>query len=365
MGKLCTMFRIEAKADHTEIDIFGDIGESWFSEGHTIQSVKNQIKGIKGNIVVNLSSLGGSVNHGLGIHDILSAHKGHVTVKIIGATASSGTIVAMAGSKIEMSENALFLVHNAWTYTLGNADELRKQAEDLDKFDDRLVHIYTSKTGKSEEEIRSLMKEDRWIDANEALEYGFVDEVYQSLQAAASVDRTRLVKAGLPDLPQNYGKSIPTHMENNEKTIQEKVLGALGFKSNDALKAENESLKEKINGYADYDSLKAKAESAEASISGLNEAIAAKDTEISGLNTKINDLNASVEAKDNEIAALQDEVARLKTGEGSGAKGGNADPSGKQTTPAKENRFQPKSIAARVAMLVTGSEIEINPEITE
>lgn len=312
------MFHINAKANVTEIDIFGDIGENWFGDGHTMQSVKDQIRDIKGNIVVNLSSLGGSVNDGLAIHDILKSHNGDVKVKIIGATASSGTVVAMSGSSVEMSENALFLVHNAWTYTVGNADELRKQAENLDQFDNRLIAIYVAKTGKTEDEVRALMADEKWIDASEAKDWGFVDSVFEPMKAAAHIDKKKLANAGLPELPKNYYQ-----MENTDKTLTEKILAAVGIKTDEALKAENAELKTQIEALKPLEGISAKFDS----VSGELDAAKAKVTEaeqrVSEIEGKLNTANTEIQAKATEITALTEEVERLKAGQGSGGNGGS------------------------------------------
>lgn len=182
------MIKIQAKKDVTTIEILGEIGESWFDEGITLKSVKKEIDDITTpKIEVTLGSLGGNLFDGLAIHDYLKASKKHVTVNIISATASSGTIVALGADTVNISENALFLVHNSMTGQYGNAEELRKAADNLDTADNRIVSIYKAKTNQSEEDIRSLMAEDKWIDAETAKEFGFVDNITQGAKIAASV----------------------------------------------------------------------------------------------------------------------------------------------------------------------------------
>jgi len=171
---------IRNETEKVTIELFGDIGESWFEEGNTMESLNADIKAAIGKpIDLIVSSLGGSVDHALAMHDLLKMHNAPVTAKIIGATASSGTIVAMGASKVEMSENALFLVHNAWTMTMGNANELREAADELDVWDSRIVNIYKNKTGKRKSQIHSLMEEEKWIDADEAKSFGFIDNTFK------------------------------------------------------------------------------------------------------------------------------------------------------------------------------------------
>ena len=179
---------IRNESELITIEIFGTIGESWFEEGITMQLINDQLKEAKNKpIKLVVSSLGGDVTHALAIHDLLKMHNAPVTAEIIGATASSGTIVAMGANEVNMSENALFLVHNAWTVAMGNANDFREAAEDLDRWDARIVDIYRNKTGKRKSQVYSLMEEEKWIDSKEAKEFGFIDNSFKPKSAAASI----------------------------------------------------------------------------------------------------------------------------------------------------------------------------------
>ena len=76
-----------------------------------------------------------------------------------------------------MPNSSLLLIHNAWTWTAGDSNELRKQADDLEKITQPSVEIYKSVATISEEEIKSMMDEETWITAEEALSYGFATEI--------------------------------------------------------------------------------------------------------------------------------------------------------------------------------------------
>ena len=76
---------------------------------------------------------GGSTFQGLAIYNLLKQHKAKINTYIDGIAASSASIIAMAGDKIYMPKTSLIMIHNCWTYTIGNAKELRKTAEDMDK----------------------------------------------------------------------------------------------------------------------------------------------------------------------------------------------------------------------------------------
>jgi len=175
----------------------------------------------------------------LAIYDMFKAANNRVTTNIIGATASAGTVIAMGGDTIKISENSLFLGHKASLFAGGNADDLRAAANDLDKFDSRLIAIYKKKTGKTKAEIENWLKEDKWISAIEAKEFGLVDEIYKSKKVLNSKEIAELLK--IKELPQNF-----IQMENNESSLKSSILALVGFKNDEVLKAENIALKEEI-----------------------------------------------------------------------------------------------------------------------
>jgi ATP-dependent Clp protease, protease subunit len=173
------IIRNESTAPAAEINIIGEIGESWWSEeSNTFDRVYKEIKSI-GNkpININIMSMGGDLFEALAIHDVLMQHPASVTTNILGATASAGTVIGMAGEKRMISENSLFLAHESSIGTYGKIEDHEKAIELLRVANDRLVSLYKSKVSMTEDEIRNLMAEDRFISAQEALSYGFVTEI--------------------------------------------------------------------------------------------------------------------------------------------------------------------------------------------
>ena len=103
------------------------------------------------NINICINSGGGSVFAGIAIYNILMRHKANKTVYIDGLAASAASVIAMAGNKIIMPENAMMMIHRTWTIAAGNSEELLKMCEILDRSDANLVEIYTKKTGQTAE----------------------------------------------------------------------------------------------------------------------------------------------------------------------------------------------------------------------
>jgi len=190
---------IKSSAELTEIDIFGQIGDSFFEDGNTLDTVKAELKNVKTELIINIASLGGIAFEGLAIHDLIASHPFNTTVNIIGATASAGAIISVAGDTVNISENSLFLVHNSHGMAMGNADDLENSARDMRKIDDRMVSIFTKRTGKSEETIRDLMAEDKFLDSDESKELGFVDNITKSVKAAANLNREKILNSKLTE----------------------------------------------------------------------------------------------------------------------------------------------------------------------
>ena len=301
--------------DAAEIKIFGEIGEGWFGDGVTLDSVKTQLEGIKAKkINVLISSLGGDVNHALAIHDILKMSNAEITTEIVGATASSGTIIAMAGKERKMSNNALFLSHNAWMLAVGNADQLRKQADDLDAFNDRIINIYQKVTGKSREQVKALMDEEKWIDAENAKDFGFVTETFEPVKAAACIDFNAINASKLPKVPENIIQKINAMKESkDEQSLVEKIVNAV--KNVLPKKEEGKEIKE-VSDEQIQNLVKAEIEKLKNDEYKSNQkTIEDKDKEIKNLSDKIKDLNTKnqeLEVKINASAAGETMVSSGK-----------------------------------------------------
>lgn len=172
-----------------EISIYDEIGFL----GVTAKDFITDLKAISAkDITLFINSPGGSVFDGLAIYNAIRQHPANVTVKVMGVAASAASFIAMAGDKIVMPENAFLMVHNPMGGVFGNAQEMRDWADTLDKIAASLIGIYVSRTGKSEDEIKSLLDAETWLTASEAVEMGFADEVLAEMKIAASFDVEQL-----------------------------------------------------------------------------------------------------------------------------------------------------------------------------
>lgn len=126
---------------------------------------------------VHIKSGGGSIFEGNEIANIIGEHAGEVNVTLGSICASIATVVMCAGAKVTAAKNSLIMIHNPEVYAGGDSEELRKMADIMDKMKGVIVDAYISKTGKSAEELSAAMDEETWMTAEEAKDFGFVDEI--------------------------------------------------------------------------------------------------------------------------------------------------------------------------------------------
>ena len=143
-------------------------------------------------IHLRINSPGGSVIEGTAIYNALRRHEGGLTVHIDAMAASMASVIAMAGAPVYMADNALLMIHNPWTVSMGESKDLRKEADLLDKLKVNLRNAYVRKTGINAEEIGAMMDAETWLDAVEAVALGFADAIEEGVAAAATATPAQL-----------------------------------------------------------------------------------------------------------------------------------------------------------------------------
>ena len=158
------------------IRIYGTIGDF---EGPSAQLVADAIEGggADDDLEVRINSAGGLVSEGMAIYSRLIQHKGKKTVIIDGMAASMASLIAMAGDEILISEAGLIMIHHPMNIMMGNAEELRKGASDLDVMAEAVANIYAKRTGKPYDEIWQMMSDETYMNAEDAIEMGFATSV--------------------------------------------------------------------------------------------------------------------------------------------------------------------------------------------
>lgn len=167
-------------AQSTEVDDFGCV---------SLTSVMNQFNKNPNcdEVIVHIHSCGGDVYEGFAIHDFLVNTGKKVTTIVEGLCASIATVIFLAGSVRQLTENSRFLIHNPWVFTEGNADELETVAAALRKEQQKMLEFYVEKTDGDVNALQVLMNKDEVIDAEDALALGFATEVIETVKAMAKV----------------------------------------------------------------------------------------------------------------------------------------------------------------------------------
>lgn len=205
-----TWYSMSAKDTHGTIYIYEEIGY-W---GVTSASFAKELVSLGdiNTITLHLNTPGGSVGDGTAIYNALKNHKASVTVEIDGYALSMGSIIALAGDTIKMADNALFMIHNPWGIAFGDADEMRKSADITDKHKQAMLNTYQSKTGMDRNKLSKMMNDETWLTAEEALAYGFIDEVTDAVELAASANTQQFVHdLNLKNQPDNFLSPVKTN----------------------------------------------------------------------------------------------------------------------------------------------------------
>lgn len=169
-------FTIRAGADNSVDVLLYDAIGGW--DGILAKDFVPQLNAIKAaTIHVRVNSPGGDVFEGITIANALKAHPANVVVHIDGLAASIASIIALAGDEVRMAENAFLMIHNPWTFAIGNAADFRKTADTLDTIAGALIDTYVKKTGAPRADVIAWMDEETWLNAEDALAEGFVDAV--------------------------------------------------------------------------------------------------------------------------------------------------------------------------------------------
>ena len=175
-------------------------------------------------LIVHIHSPGGDVDEGFGIHDILVASGKEIETRIEGLCASIATIIALAGKTRMITENSEFMIHNPWMDAWGDADDLQKSADQLKAIEKKIIDFYAAKTGAKKGDLDKWMKEETWLTAAQALEFGFATEIIATIKAVAKV-RFNKSEKNITMNKQEFEKS----MEKGHNSILDKLKKLLNL----------------------------------------------------------------------------------------------------------------------------------------
>lgn len=272
-----------------EVSIYDAIG------GYEINAkdFANDLKEVDADTIhLRINSPGGCVIDGNAICNALQRHSAKVITHIDGLAASMASVVAMAGDEVHMADNALLMIHNPWTVSMGDADELRADADLLDKMSANILAAY-GRSQYEDEEIKELMDAETWFTAQEALDAGFIDHIEGGLRAAAS-DITALAEGSELTVPAD--KQIASLTKQLEAVT--KASAAVSEELADQVALFDTVTAELVEIKAELETAQAEKIAADEACEKLTEELEAKATEL--------------EAKAEEIEAKEAEVEEAK-----------------------------------------------------
>jgi|GEM_PF-3280339 len=330
------------------IDILGEISES-VNSYNLVRSKINDAKGEEINLVI--SSGGGSVTEGMGIADLIANYPNETTATGIGLVASIATVVLLSADKVKMTENAFLMIHRPWSYTMGNADELEATAELLDKMEAKLLDIYTASVYKRkgskvnlDKKITEMMAAETWMTAQEALEFGFIDEIVKvgeknidllplqnSLSKFLNVPAALLINNKKDD---DMGNSILEKIKNLLNSTEDKVQDVMQDPGVMPAEPKNDDVEMAITMLKDLGYFVLSPEEMDAIHTKQQEEMQSMYKKSDELKNSINEIESVLETLGNELVALR---AQVKKGVGLPS-GGSAHEKVKETK-AKANHF--------------------------
>jgi ATP-dependent protease ClpP protease subunit len=201
----------EGEATISILDVIG--ADMWSEGGITSKRIAGALRSIGDrDVTVHINSPGGDFFEGVAIYNALRAHKGQVTVQVLGLAASAASVIAMAGDRIEIGKAGFLMVHNAWVMAIGNRHDLAEAAKTMEPFDSAMATVYADRAGVEKTEAAGWMDAETWFNGEEAVEAGLADdflpadaivndkaraEEARPIKARREID-ARLARTGLP-----------------------------------------------------------------------------------------------------------------------------------------------------------------------
>lgn len=268
--------------------------EDSFAIGEIVACAENAID----TLTVEIHTGGGSVFDGYRLFNSMQELRNRgvsVTARINTLAASMGSVIAMAADKVEIAANGRMMIHEASTAMAGDAEKMRQTANLLEGISDEIAAIYATKTGKTQIEMRDLMKSETWMTAKQAVEMGFADSIFdtKAKNMASILDRFK------PDAALTEKViGLESAIVDAENQISE-LAANLATREGDLQNAVTELAEAK----ASNESISAKLAESEALLQSEKEAVIAKVSELDALNAKVIEVEASANARAIEIAA--------------------------------------------------------------
>ncbi|WP_413473650.1 head maturation protease, ClpP-related [Streptococcus parauberis] len=217
----------------TKIDIKGDIvdndtGEFFDYFGMSSVYPKKVQQAIENDedeeIILDVASNGGDVFSASEIYTMLKSSGKNIVVNIQGLAASAASVISMAGNTVNISPTAQLMIHKASVIGAGNADDFEHEAKVLNGIDESIASAYELKTGMKQEDLLQMMASETWLNAKEAVDKGFADNIMFSNDE----DEEIVVTNSINHIPSKqainkFKNLIAKEQLKNEKDSQPKI----------------------------------------------------------------------------------------------------------------------------------------------
>lgn len=302
-------------ANNAVIEIDGTIGGwDWeeMKRTNTGADIRKQLKAVEdldaGNIEVRITSLGGSVNDALQIHDALKAHKAKITTIVEGFCASAATIIALAGDVRKISPNALYLIHKCHSSIVdANENDLQAELDDQRTINGTIFNMYKQVCKKDDSDLRNLFEANngtgKWITADEALDFGFATEIVDFETEKPLKNMARFLNHARNIFPEwnttnNNSKSKKSYTMKNLLSSFALLGAALNapsdaeFNENEGLLINMEEMQNIENALTEFENLKLKLTETETELQNAKEALSTAENMVETKSAEIETLTA-------------------------------------------------------------------------
>ena len=211
---------LQYEGEDNEILIYGLIVESgdvaiyreWFGDESVTSNMlfREQMSSMSGDIVLRINSPGGVVDEASGMVQAIQEYtKGSVSCIVDGVAASAASLIMAACSEVTLAQMAQVMIHKAMTWMAGNEDDFKHAATVLQGFDSSAIKLYRKRMNVSEDRVRSLMKDETWFTAEDAVKSGLGDKVYEPPENNADDPKKRM-QSIRNSFMQSYLSAIPS-----------------------------------------------------------------------------------------------------------------------------------------------------------
>jgi ATP-dependent protease ClpP protease subunit len=184
--------RFNAGDDEADVYVYGDIGGWW--DGIQPEDIAREIAALDVKTLnVKVNSPGGVVFDGLALYNAFAAHPAHVVMHVEGIAASIASVVICAGDEIKIGESSNIMIHKPWSLMIGDADEMRSEADVLDNLEQGIVDIYRARTNNDDATLKAWMKTETWFRGQAAVDEGFADALIPSKTKEKKAARSSLL----------------------------------------------------------------------------------------------------------------------------------------------------------------------------